>query len=310
AHLEQRNAKRCIDVARSAAHDARIARAAHQRIHPVVITQTRAHDELRVAQLLHVGRARLVRFGIASWRDHRLHVDQVSAGRARERCEIGSRRDHDDRSARAATRERRDDGNQREATHVLFGTRQCTTFCAPAGAASRQSITMLASPYASRRERFFCFSSTSSMAQDASSMALLRSSLRPTVTMYFALSRSGRASIARRTFGFAMKQCRPLFTSTTCVTRQSQVDIMIFSTCSCGSLRCSARSFVVSARSRSSALLRSRSMPTVIHASLVSMRGHSSFMFLSTSTVTFISLYAVSRAVRLISPLPCAACES
>ena len=48
----------------------------------------------------------------------------------------------------------------------------------------------------------------------------------------------------------------------------------------------------------------------VIHGFAVSMRGMSSFMSFSTSTVTFSSLYAVSTAVRFTSPLPCAACES
>ena len=46
--------------------------------------------------------------------------------------------------------------------------------------------------------------------------------------------------------------------------------------------------------------------PMVIHSFGVSMRGHSSFWPFITSTVMLISRYAVSTAVRLISPLPCA----
>ena len=104
-------------------------------------------------------------------------------------------------------------------------------------------------------------------------------------------SRSGSAPTRRFPLGLlALKQCRPLLTSTTWLTRQSQDAIISFSACSLPILRCSIKKFVVSLLRMSSALLRSRSMPTVIHAFRVSMRGHSSFMLLSTSTVTLISL--------------------
>src|SRR5262249_48070810 len=106
------------------------------------------------------------------------------------------------------------------------------------------------------------------------------------------------------------RQWMPFLMLTTCETRQSDTVGISVAACSGDTLRCSARNFTVCALAWSQALLRSGSNPMVIQDFSVSMRGKSSGLPLITSTVMLNSLYAVSMAVRLTSPLPCPAWES
>ena len=107
-----------------------------------------------MTHLVDVAGSRLEGFRIGRGRYDRLDGDMLTADRRDQRRHVGrggdhahggERRsgDHDGRCQRQAE----PSGPHElylEATQVLFGTRQCTAFCAPEGAASRQSITMLA----------------------------------------------------------------------------------------------------------------------------------------------------------------------
>jgi len=94
AYLEQRDARRRIEIGVAAAHQPLLARLADERIEPIVVAEADAHDELGVAQLREVPRARLECFRIGTGRYDRLDGDKVAAYRRDERCEIGGRRQH------------------------------------------------------------------------------------------------------------------------------------------------------------------------------------------------------------------------
>ena len=136
------------------AHEPFVGGLAHQFVEPVVVAEADTHQEAGVADFLEIARPRLEGFGIDGGRYDCLDRNEIAADGGCNRGKI--RGGGDDAQLRLcrrskAERPRQQDGEarcpryQRDDTHVLFGTRQCTAFSAPAGAAGRQSMIMLAS---------------------------------------------------------------------------------------------------------------------------------------------------------------------
>src|SRR5262249_8682611 len=103
---------------------------------------------------------------------------------------------------------------------------------------------------------------------------------------------------------FGLRQWMPFLILTTWVTRQSETLAINVSACPADIERCSDRSLAVCVFACVHALFRSGSNPIVVHDLVVSIARKSSGLPLTTSTVMLSSLYAVSSAVRLTSPLP------
>ena len=179
----------------------------------------------------------------------------------------------------------------------------------PAGTASRQSITMLASPYASRRVSFFCCSQHLDHRPGGVIHRLVE--IRPRADgdeIGLSLRVRERLDRARPAFrGEAMEALVDVDDLADAAIPRRHHRFLGLLLADLSLLDQQLHRLRLEDVER---LVEIAVDADVIQASLVSMRGHSSFMFLMTSTVTFISLYAVSSAVRLISPLPCAACES
>jgi hypothetical protein len=153
-HFEQRNAEGGVEITAAAAHQPLVADLAQQFVEPVIVAEPDAHQQIGPPQLVEVAGPRLECFGIDRRRHDGLDGHEIAADRLRKCGDVGGgggdaqaclrRRAGGKRRQRNC--EERGAQRQRCATHVLFGTRQCTLFSAAVGAARRQSMTILARP--------------------------------------------------------------------------------------------------------------------------------------------------------------------
>src|SRR6266550_7013175 len=157
AYLQQWNTRGGVHIGIATAHDALVADSSDERIQPVIVAKSDAHDEVGLSQLVEIARTRLECLRVDSGWHYRFRDDDVAANCGGECRKIRCRRHHaNGRRSRSSGQQRRCNHQAtkpgshnrayREATQVLLGTRQWTAFCDPTGAARRQSITMLARP--------------------------------------------------------------------------------------------------------------------------------------------------------------------
>src|SRR5262245_24448370 len=199
AHFEGGNPERRVDVAGRAAADV-AAGLGEQPVEPEIEVEPDPHHGLGALHARQVLRLGLVLLGIEAWRNKTRDGHSVAADCFGEASQI-ARRGNDGEALLRLRRSAEDNQGDEEDMHqgrskfravtlrmrapscdlshlgrcqMLFGMRQWMFFSVSEIAPTRQSIAMLAKPYASRRAIFLSFSRNLIMAMEASSIALLR----------------------------------------------------------------------------------------------------------------------------------------